>query len=182
MGSDEPVVLLRPYVVRPRRDPDLPHLAELLVEQQAASQYPVRWPLPVPVEKFLVRPTEERAWVAVDGAGRLLGHVAVHGLGDDDVSEALRAALVDHRGGGAAAGVVAVLFTSAASRGTGVGGLLFDTAVTWIIDDGRTPVLDVVPAHAAALDFYRHRGWVEIGTFHPPWLGADLVLMTPGSA
>ncbi len=161
--------------VRLRRDDDVAVLAELLAEQQAGSSYPVRWPLPIPAADFLVRPSEERAWVAEDPAGLLLGHVAVHSLGDDDVSDAFRAAL-----GREDLGVVAVLFTSLASRGTGVGALLFDTAVAWVRQSGQTPVLDVVPAHAAALDFYRHRGWVEVGIHHPPWLGVDLVLMTPG--
>ena len=145
----------------------------LLAEQQADSQYPVRWPLPIPVEDFIVRPAEERAWVAEDPSGLLLGHVAVHSLGDDDVSDAFRAAM-----GHDDLGVVAVLFTSAASRGTGVGALLFDTAVTWLRESGRTPVLDVVPSHDAASAFYVRRGWVEVGRYRPPWLGADLVLMT----
>ena len=51
----------------------------VLAEQQASSRYPVRWPLPIPIEDFLVRPGEERAWVAeVDGA--VVGHVAVYGV------------------------------------------------------------------------------------------------------
>lgn len=162
--------------VRLRVDADVAQLGLLLAEQQADSQYPLRWPLPIAVEDFLVRPAEERAWVAEDVSGRLLGHVAVHGLGDGDLGDAFRAAL-----GREDLGVVAVLFTSAASRGTGVGALLFDTAVAWVRATGRTPVLDVVPTHAAALAFYVRRGWVEVGSFHPPWLDVDLALMTPAS-
>jgi hypothetical protein len=36
----------------------------LLGEQQPVTAYPLRWPLPFPVEQFLVRETEEDAWVA----------------------------------------------------------------------------------------------------------------------
>ncbi len=159
-------------IIRERREEDLPRLAEVLAEQQAASQYPIRWPLPIPLQDFLVRPAEERAWVATDDAEDVHGHVAVHSLGDDDVSDAFRAAL-----GSDDLAVVAVLFTSAGSRGTGVGAALFDTAVAWILETDRTPVLDVVPTHDVAVTFYRRRGWVEVGVHRPPWLGADLALM-----
>jgi hypothetical protein len=62
--------------IRGRRPEDLPRLVEILAAQQPASRYPFRWPLPFPVEEFVVRSHEEAGWVAlVDG--RLVGHVSV---------------------------------------------------------------------------------------------------------
>ncbi|GAA1760878.1 GNAT family N-acetyltransferase [Nocardioides hankookensis] len=159
-------------LVRERRPDDLPALVEVLVEQQPSSQYPIRWPLPIPVEDFLVRPGEERAWVAeVDD--RVVGHVAVYELGgplrDDFVRGAGRDDLAE----------LAVLFVALDVIGTGVGGRLIDTAVDWIRSTGRIPVLDVVPVHDRALRVYEHRGWRVIGEARPEFLGkiSPLVLM-----
>ena len=161
-------------VIRERRAEDLPVLAEVLAEQQASSHYPVRWPLPIPIEDFLVRPGEERAWVAeVDGA--VVGHVAVYG-----VDGPLRDAFVTGAGSEDLA-ELAVLFVGSSSLGTGVGGRLIDTAVEWIHVSGRQPVLDVVPVHDRALAVYLRRGWTVIGQVQPAYLGPDfphVVLMT----
>lgn len=163
--------------IRERRPDDVPVLAQVLAEQQAASRYPVRWPLPLPVEEFLVRPGEERAWVAeVDG--RVVGHVAVYTLADG-----LRDGFVTALGTEDLA-ELAVLFVAGDVVGTGVGGRLHDTAVDWIVASGRQPVLDVVPVHGRAVEVYRHRGWTVVGEVQPSWLAEDfptLVLMTlPG--
>jgi GNAT superfamily N-acetyltransferase len=161
-------------VIRQRRDDDIPTLARVLVEQQPTSHYPVQWPLDIPVEDFLVRPGEERAWVA-ELDGRVVGHVAVYTLDGD-----LRAHFVAATGTEELA-ELAVLFVGIDVIGTGVGGRLHDTAVDWIVASGRQPVLDVVPVHDRAVDVYRHRGWQEIGEVRPVWLAEDfptLVLMT----
>jgi hypothetical protein len=42
-------------VVRPRERCDLPTLVRSLGEQQPTSSYPMRWPLPFPVEQFIER-------------------------------------------------------------------------------------------------------------------------------
>ena len=157
--------------IRDRRHDDLPALAAVLAEQQAATRYPVRWPLPVPVEDFLVRPGEERAWVAeVDG--RVVGHVAVYALDGP-----LRAHFVAAVGSEDLA-ELAVLFVGSDVIGTGVGGRLHDTAVDWIVASGRQPVLDVVPVHDRAVEVYRHRGWEVVGEVQPAWLAADFPVMT----
>ncbi|WKN49432.1 GNAT family N-acetyltransferase [Nocardioides sp. Arc9.136] len=156
-------------VVRPRRPDDVPVLVEVLAEQQPGSRYPMRWPLPFPVERFLVRGTEEAAWVA-ELDGRVVGHVAVCSVPDPEVF-GVPGDLVS----------VAVLFVGLAVRGTGTGGLLLDTAVAWAHEHERLPVLDVVPRHSRAIAVYRHRGWVEVGRVRPDWLPADeddVVLMT----
>ncbi|WP_051551944.1 GNAT family N-acetyltransferase [Nocardioides sp. URHA0020] len=160
--------------IRERRESDLPELVEVLTAQQAATQYPLRWPLPIPVEDFLVRPGEERAWVA-ERDGAVVGHVAVHALGGQ-LREHFVAAL-----GTEDLAELAVLFVGSDTVGTGVGGRLHDTAVEWILASGRRPVLDVVPVHDRAVEVYRHRGWVAVGEVRPVWLAPDfptLVLMT----
>ena len=61
--------------IRARRDDDLPALGRALVEQQPASGYPHRAPLPMPAEDFIARPGTLSAWTAeIDGAP--VGHVA----------------------------------------------------------------------------------------------------------
>jgi len=158
-------------VVRERRDDDVPVLAVVLAEQQSTSRYPVRWPLPIPVEDFLVRPGEERAWVAeVDG--RVVGHVAVYTL-DGNLREPFVTAI-----GSEDLAELAVLFVAADVIGTGIGGRLHDTAVDWIVATGRQPVLDVVPVHDRAVEVYRHRGWEVVGEVRPVWLAEDFPTLT----
>lgn len=64
-----------------------------------------------------------------------------------------------------------MLFVAETVVGTGVGGLLHDTAVAWIRATGRLPVLDVAPAHDRALAVYERRGWQVIGEARVPFLG-----------
>ena len=162
-------------LVRPRVPADLAPLAILLGEQQPTSSYPVRWPLPFEVERFLVRDGELAAWTAEDD-GVPLGHVSVLTPGDDQIGRAFREAT-----GRDDLGVVSVLFTGLAARGRGAGGLLLDTAVAWTREKGMLPVLDVVPLHRAAADLYASRGWVEIGAaVRLDWMAdhvPDMVLM-----
>jgi GNAT superfamily N-acetyltransferase len=154
-------------VIRPRRDGDVPVLADVLTEQQPVSRYPFRWPLSFPVESFLVRDHEQAAWVA-ELDGTVVGHVMV-----GSVELELSSAVFRGRTGCAEPAVVSVKFVGSAVRGRGVGGLLLDTAVAWARERGRVPVLDVVPLPATALGFYQHRGWVEIGCRWVDWLTAD---------
>jgi len=65
--------------IRPRRDDDVAVLADLLIEQQPVSRYPYRWPLPFPVEDFLVRDGEQAAWVA---RGPTWAHRQGNGMAD----------------------------------------------------------------------------------------------------
>ncbi|MBD8870446.1 GNAT family N-acetyltransferase [Nocardioides sp. MJB4] len=145
----------------------MPELVRLLGEQQPSSGYPVRWPLPFPVEEFLVRDDEERAWVAeVDG--RVVGHAAVGQVRDLGVREVLRGAT-----GGVGVAAISVLFVAVDLVGRGVGGRLLDEAVAFIRGTGRLPVLDVVRTHGTAVEVYRHRGWQVVGEARPAWLPAD---------
>lgn len=165
-------------VIRLRTSADVPALVRVLAEQQPRTGYPFRWPLPYPVEQFVVRGYEERAWVAeVDGA--VVGHVIV-GSVEEDLMEQFGAAT-----GATALAMVSVLFVATSTRGTGVGGRLLDTAVTWARGQGRTPVLDVLPTHDVALAVYRHRGWTEVARVRPAWLPDEapsvvLMALLPG--
>ncbi|WP_409483499.1 GNAT family N-acetyltransferase [Arsenicicoccus dermatophilus] len=162
--------------VRPRRDDEVVTLGRLLLEQRPDSRYPYRDPLPFPVEEFVRRRNELAAWVA-ERDGELLGHVAVGrctepGQGDDAASvERLweRA----HGRPWQQLGVVQVLFTALAGRGTGVGALLLDTAVAALRERGLAPCLDVLPTHERAFAFYPRHGWVPAGSARPDWLAPD---------
>lgn len=153
-------------VLRRRRAGDLPRLVTLLGEQQPVTAYPLRWPLPFPVEQFLVRPTEEDAWV-VELDGEVVGHVSVAGPGDE------LAPLIEPMVGTDRLAMVSVLFVGLGTVGRGLGGLLLDRAVAAVRESGRVPVLDVVPTHERAVGLYRSRGWREVGRLRPAWLPDD---------
>jgi GNAT superfamily N-acetyltransferase len=158
-------------IIRPRREQDLPALAEVLADQQALTGYPVRWPLPFPVEQFLVRSTEERSWVA-ELDGRVVGHASAC-RPDGELRDLFVAAV-----GTEEIAELAVLFVATDATGIGIGGRLIDTVVGWIRAAGRLPVLDVVPTHERALEIYRRRGWQVVGETRPDWLpDLPLVLM-----
>ena len=156
--------------IRERRPDDLPVLARLLGEQQAATSYPQRWPLPFPVEEFLVRPGELAAWVAVEedaAGGAVVGHVSVTELTDGRMAQEWATATGRTAEGRAE---VSVLFVAGDHVGSGIGGTLLDTALADIRRRGLTPMLDVVGEDTSAGHFYRRRGWRTVGTARPPWL------------
>ena len=154
-------------LIRARREGDVPALAQVLADQQPTTRYPLRWPLPFPVEQFLVRATEEQAWVA-ELAGDPVGHVTVSRVSDPEI-----AAILEPTVGLTAIASISVLFVADHLRGSGIGGRLLDTAVTSIVRSGRRPVLDVVAGHHPAVEVYRHRGWQEVGRCRPAWLPAE---------
>ena len=160
--------------IRARVPDDLPALVAALTDQQPSYGYPLRWPLPFPVEQFIVRSYEEQAWVA-ERDGHVVGHVMIGRVEDDQAAAVVTAATGRHE-----LATVSVLFVAQDARGHGVGKLLLDTAVDWAVRRGRLPVLDVVPKHRGAVAFYRHLGWSDVGRFRPAWLPDghdDVVLM-----
>lgn len=183
MGSSEPVT------VRPRTTDDLAPLAEVLAAQQPHTGYPQRWPLPMPVEQFLVRGGELGAWVAETspvsglGPGSPVGHVSVTTVEPSPEAD----------GWAAGAGrpieelaTVSVLFVDHRASGRGVGSALLDTAVRFIRHTGRTPVLDVVQETENAVQLYLNRGWQVVGEARPWWLPAEfrpvLLMVLPDDA
>ena len=153
---------------RARTDADIEALSEVLAAQQPGSGYPLIWPLPVPIERFIVRSRETGAWIAEVG-GRAVGHISTEGLADYD--EELLRCWADGAGVDAAdLECVSVLFVDGNLRGHGIGTALIDLAVEAIRARGRVPVLDVVHQAGAAANLYRRRGWVEVGRANLSWL------------
>ena len=113
-----------------------------------------------------MRETEEAAWV-VEVDGQVAGHVSVAGPGPE-----LDAPLTALAGTDEIA-MISVLVVRLAAGGRGLGTLLLETAVAWIRESGRLPVLDVVPTHDRAVGLYRARGWQQIGRLRPGWLPED---------
>lgn len=151
-------------VIRARQDSDLPALVELLGRQQAQTAYPFMWPFPRPIEDFLQRPTELRAWVAeLDGA--VVGHVAVTAADDDPIGKSWAAA---HGVNVSEIRCVAVFFSDITRSGQGIGSRLLATATEFAETDGY-PALDVVAAHETPLNLYLRRGWQLIETTQAPW-------------
>ncbi len=165
--------------VRARQAEDLPRLVEVLEAQQPSSGYPVRWPLPMPVEEFVVRAGELGAWVAL-ADGLVVGHASLLHPRAGWESEGWTA------GTGLAVdrlAAVSVLFVDPAFGGQGIGTRLLDIAVARARARGRLPVLDVVQEHSIAADLYRRRGWQVVAEVRPPWLPKDrlpvLMMMLP---
>ena len=157
-------------MIRARRDADLPLLAEILERQQPQTEYPFEWPLPYPVDQFIRRPAELRAWVA-ELDGMVVGHVAVHAVADDDLGRmwaTAHAVSVDQLR------CIGVLFADQRHAGRGIGSALLRTATDFAREDGCAPVLDVVAHHVAPLNLYRRRGWQEIGRYRTEWLPEDV--------
>lgn len=161
--------------IRPRRDSDLAALGEALLEQQAASGYPYRTPLPMSTDDFIVRSGEIAAWVAeVDG--RAIGHIAALSPADPEtappgLAEVVRAWMRGHDRPHDAIAEVGVFFTATSSRGSGAGRALLETALADLADRDLAPCLEVVP-DSAAVELYRRTGWREVGTGRPEWLSA----------
>jgi GNAT superfamily N-acetyltransferase len=155
-----------PLTIRPRDAEDVAALVGILEAQQPGTGYPVRWPLPFPVEDFIARPTEVAAWVAVEG-GRVVGHVALTDVADGWEADGWCA------GTGlpaSALAAVSVLFVDPTVTGRGVGSTLLAAAVEQARSLGRTPVLDVVSESTRAVDLYERHGWQVVARARPSWL------------
>lgn len=170
--------MTRDVLVRERASADVAALVALLAEQQGGSRYPLVWPLPFPVEDFIVRDGEIGAWVAeLDGV--VVGHVSVQDVGGGvgaqgaDGLGPVRLWTAAHGCGEDELGAVSALFVGAGARGTGVGRMLLEQAVETIRACGRRPCLDVLARSAHARAFYTHLGWEDVGIFRPEWLPDD---------
>lgn len=163
-----------PLVIRPRTDADLEPLGRVLVEQQPASGYPHRDPLPMRAEDFVARPGALAAWTA-ELDGEPVGHIAVLPVVDPATSREPELSLLWSAGHGLPAerlGEIGVYFTATRVRGQGVGAALMRTALDDLTARGLAPCLDVIPT-GAAVDIYRRTGWREVGTTRPSWLSPD---------
>ncbi|WP_446663820.1 GNAT family N-acetyltransferase [Flexivirga sp. B27] len=157
-------------VIRDRQDSDLSALAELLGRQQPQTHYPFVWPFPAPIEGFLKRSSELRAWVGeIDG--EVVGHVSVTSADDDPIGKSWAAA---HGVDTSELRCVSVFFADISRAGQGIGSRLLQHATDYALADGY-PVLDVVAAHEGPVALYLRRGWQIIETTQAPWHpGTDL--------
>ena len=154
--------------IRPRRDVDVPQLVGVLAAQQPTSSYPMRWPLPFPIEEFVVRRAELASWTAL-ADGEPVGHVAVLAADDELFTSHFERA---HGRPAERLGVLSTLFVDPTLRGARLGRRLHDVAVGWMREQVLGPCLDVVPVHTGALRLYESTGWVEVVRLRPPWLPA----------
>lgn len=160
--------------VRPRRPDDVPVVAQMILRQQSVTRYPVRDPLPFPMEQFVVRRGELAAWVAElsppshDEEPVVVGHVSVLDLTDDPRGPewvALTGSPVEELA------EVSVLVVALDHGRRGVAGGLMDACETHLRAIGRTPVLEVLAgAHSPAFALYLSRGWQVVGEAERPWL------------
>ena len=158
--------MLTELVIRPRAEADLPALTEVLAAQQSLTRYPMRWPLPFPIERFVARDVDLAAWTAVLD-GRPVGHVAAQAACDAQMLPLWEAG---HGRPREQLGVMGTLFVDPGVRRLGLGRRLHDTAVDWLRDHDLGPCLDVVPIHAAAQAMYAAAGWRVVGQERPHWL------------
>jgi ribosomal protein S18 acetylase RimI-like enzyme len=164
---------LGPVLVRPRRPEDVPVVGDLIMRQQPLTGYPLRRPLPMPVEQFVARPGELAAWVAVVGDGpgaSVAGHVSLTDVSGDEIGP-LWASAVGRPVTELAA--VSVLVVDHDLTGRGIGRALMDVCESHLAAAGRVPVLEVMGEHSRAAALYRARGWQVVGTARPHWLPAD---------
>lgn len=151
---------------RPRRDSDLPVLIDILARQQAETRYPFVWPPSRSPEGFLRRPNELEAWVA-ELEGRVVGHVAIGSVADDELGRMWAGA---HQVPVERLRCISVLYADRRLPRRGIGSALLVRATERALVDGGAPCLDVVAAHVEPVQLYRSRGWQEIGRFRPEWL------------
>lgn len=174
--------------IRPRERGDLPALGEALLEQQPATRYPYRDPLPMPVEEFLHAHDAQRAWTA-ELDGRPIGHVCrtgpAHGFPDAELLNEVCA--TDYRCETSELTWVRSLFVAGDVRRRGTGGRLLDVAVGDARAEGLRPCLEVLPVHPAAIGLYLASGWQVVHRLRPAWLrgaagdaGPDVHVMVHG--
>ncbi len=153
-------------MIRPRHDDDLPMLVDIITRQQPETRYPLRWPWQGDLRDFVRRPTELAAWVA-ELDGRVVGHVAIVSVGDDELGRMWADAHgvpVDRLR------CISVLFADRRLPRRGIGSALLAHATEQALIGGGAPVLDVVAGHHEPVTLYLSRGWLEIGRFRPDWL------------
>ncbi len=172
-------------MIRARTSADLLPLAAALMDQQPETRYPLRNPLPLPVEDFLHAHDAVSAWTAeVDG--RPVGHACrtgpKHGFPAADLLNELGA----RAHGGAIEDLtwVGALFVARGVRGLGVGRQLLAAVVHDARAADRHLCLEVLPVHPGAMALYDATGWRVAGSLRPDWLraaagdqGPDVVVM-----
>jgi GNAT superfamily N-acetyltransferase len=152
--------------VRHRAEADIDACVAIAAAVQVDSGYP--HPSVTDLRSFVAPGYATAAWVAVDAArsGEVVGHVALHPRGSDQMQAVVRTAVGD-----APFSVISRLFVSPTLRRAGAGRLLLETATRDAIARGLVPVLDVSIHFDPANALYRACGWEQIGTASVPLRG-----------
>lgn len=157
--------------IRAREPADVPTLAAALLAQQPETGYPVRNPLPIPVEDFLHAHDAEKAWTAeVDG--RPVGHVCYLGpaRGSPEADLLNKICAEAHGCDTTELAWVSTLFVAAEARGLGIGRRLMGTVTDDVRGRGLRSCLEVLPTHQGAMSLYLATGWRVVHRFQPDWL------------
>ncbi|MFC4021560.1 GNAT family N-acetyltransferase [Micromonospora sp. GCM10011542] len=149
---------MSPPHVRRRRPADLDGCVTALALVHRADRYPLNWP--ADPQRWLR--DAEPAWVAVDDAATIVGHVAVRPLpAPADGPPARPSAEVSR------------FFVVPTARGSALGGVLLAEVRRWAAERGRDLILEVVAENAAAIARYEQAGWRYAGTTTADWTAPD---------
>lgn len=149
--------------VRRTTPADLEALADVLVQVHAMDGYPVEGV------------DSPRDWVELSDAigqwtalldGEPVGHVALMPPSARDMAPDLL--LQRHEVTSAQVAVLARLFVDPRARRKKAAQLLLDVVETKALEDGLTPVLDVMKKDRAAIRLYESRGWEVLGAIDHP--------------
>lgn len=162
-----------PWTIRPRRDDDVPGVADLLRATHRSDGYPVV--IPADLEAWAVGRDGLAAWVAVDRTGAVVGHVT---LTDPDDGPATAQWLAATGGTAADLGVIRRLVVAAEAQRTGLGSRLLRTAVDDAHRRGRRPVLDMSDNLRAAPRLYARHGFTPVDAYDLDVAGHHLRVIT----
>lgn len=155
-SSSAPSIREMEALIRWRTDDDLPECARLLDSVSRADGYPTFWP-DDPIG-WLCPAALLGAWVA-ERASHIVGHVALRAGTAEPGGEVWSDAT-----GLPPEQLAAVnrLFVAPASRGTGIGSALLETACGAAVSHRLHPVLDVAETDHEAIALYERRGWRRV--------------------
>jgi GNAT superfamily N-acetyltransferase len=160
--------------IRARRSADMAALADILLAQQPTSRYPIRNPLPFPIEQFLHADDAVAAWTA-EFQGRPVGHICrTEPRTTTDAADMNHNCAKSHGCDVDQLGWVSALFIGSEARNLGLGRRLLATVVEDICRAGLYPCLTTIPTHPAALSLYESTGWREVMRQRPDWLRDEL--------
>jgi GNAT superfamily N-acetyltransferase len=144
-------------IVRPRQEADLHGCEQLVRVVYELDGYPGHWPSDLPA--FIAEPDAIAAWVAVAGE-EIVGHIALHPNSSEAAMSLARSTtgLPSSR-----LGFVSRLFVAPATRRSGIGRALLETAEEHARGRGLHPVLDVVTRFQPAIELYETSGWTRAG-------------------